>query len=383
VILGGAALNRRYVEEDLRAIYKGRLYYGEDAFAGLRIMDELAARKKLAGVGSAALKGVLSSSRSQRVVHDTGSIELNESRDVITQIEGVASRAKKKADGSPRHSTVTPAPDHPTPPFLGTKVRTDFDVKDVFGFLNDLTLFSTQWQFKKGGVKPAEYEKQMRETARPALARLKDLCLAENILRPAAVYGFFPASSVGDVLTVYHDDRRTPRATFAFPRQDHGEYLCLADYISPLTNGEAVDHVAFSAVTMGREVSKVAQDWYAAGKYQDYLYLHGLGVEAAEALAEMVHRRVRAEWGIGGEDSPDVRKLFKKHYRGCRYSFGYPACPALEDQATLFKLLDPGRIGLALSEQFQLEPEQSTTALILHHPAAKYFNVTQSGCQPS
>jgi len=369
VILGGAALNRRYVEEDLRAIYRGPLYYGEDAFAGLRIMDELAAKKKLAGVGSAALKGVISSSASM-------------SRDPKWTADRPSTRPPTKRTTEParRQSSLPAAPDFPAPPFLGTRVRTDFDMKEVFGFLNDLTLFSTQWQFKKGGVKPAEYERQMAETARPALARLKQLCLAEHVLRPSAVYGFFPAAADGDVLTVYQDDRRTPRATFAFPRQDHGEYLCLADYVAPLKGGEAVDHVAFMAVTMGREVTKVAQDWYAAGKYQDYLYLHGLGVESAEALAELVHKQVRAEWGVGGDDAADVRKLFKKHYRGCRYSFGYPACPALEDQATLFKLLDPSRIGLALSEQFQLEPEQSTTALVLHHPAAKYFNVTQAGC---
>jgi 5-methyltetrahydrofolate--homocysteine methyltransferase len=370
VILGGAALNRRYVEEDLRAIYKGQLFYGEDAFAGLRIMDELAAKKKLAGVGSAALKGLLKSSASM-------------TRDELKPAKPVVFDA---CCGGPVHAVVRSrpsskplaAPDLPPPPFLGSRVRTDFNMKDVFDFLNDLTLFSTQWQFKKGGVKPAEYERQMREVARPALARLKDYCLTENILRPAAVYGFFPAASDGDVLTVYHDDRRTPRATFAFPRQDHGEFLCLSDYVAPLKDGSAFDHVAFSAVTMGREVSKIAHDWYEAGKYQDYLYLHGLGVEAAEALAELVHQQVRAEWGIGKDDATDVRKLFKKHYRGCRYSFGYPACPSLEDQASLFKLIDPTRVGLTLSEQFQLEPEQSTTALVLHHPAAKYFTVTRT-----
>ena len=185
-------------------------------------------------------------------------------------------------------SKLAPAPNFPAPPFLGSRVKIDFDMKEVFGFLNDLTLFSTQWQFKKGGVKPAEYERQMREVARPALARLKEYCLTEKILRPAAVYGFFPAASDGDVLTVYQDDRRTPLATFAFPRQDHGEFLCLSDYVAPLKDGTAIDHVAFSAVTMGREVSKIAHDWYEAGKYQDYLYLHGLGVEAAEALAEFI-----------------------------------------------------------------------------------------------
>jgi 5-methyltetrahydrofolate--homocysteine methyltransferase len=272
----------------------------------------------------------------------------------------------------------------PAPPFLGTRVRTDFDMAEVFKYLNELTLFSTQWQFRKGGVKVAEYEKQIREVARPALERLKKLCVDENVLRPAVAYGFFPAAADGNLLTVYHDDHRTPRTTFAFPRQDHGDYLCLSDYVGPARDGKAVDYVAFMAVTMGREVTRVAQDWYAGGKYQDYLYLHGLGVESAEALAESFHRQVRLEWGIAGDDSPRVEKLFKGHYRGCRYSFGYPACPDLEDQAKLFQLIEPERVGITLSEQFQLEPEQSTTAIVMHHPKAKYFNVSRySDCAVS
>ena len=250
-------------------------------------------------------------------------------------------------------------------------------MNEVFGFLNELTLFSTQWQFRKGGVKIAEYDKQIRETARPALERLKALCLAENILRPAVTYGFFPAASDGNTLTVFRDDHRTPRQTFDFPRQDEGEFLCLADYTAPLKDGRAVDYVGFMAVTMGREVTKIAQEWYQAGKYQDYLYLHGLGVESAEALAEYFHRELRREWGIASDDASDVRKLFKGHYRGCRYAFGYPACPRLEDQQQLFELIEPQRIGLELSEQFQLEPEQSTTAIVFHHPDAKYFNVSR------
>jgi 5-methyltetrahydrofolate--homocysteine methyltransferase len=265
----------------------------------------------------------------------------------------------------------------PVPPFLGSRVRTDFDMAEVFGYLNERTLFSTQWQFRKGGVKPAEYEKQIREVARPALERLKRLCLDENVLRPAVTYGFFPAASDGEVLTVYHDDHRTPRATFTFPRQDHGDYLCLSDYVEPARDGIAVDYVAFMAVTMGREVSRLAHEWYEAKKYQDYLFLHGLGVESAEALAEFFHRLLRIEWGIAGDDSPRVEKLFKKHYRGCRYSFGYPACPNLEDQAPLFGLIEPERVGITLGDQFQLEPEQSTTAIVVHHPQARYFNVSR------
>jgi 5-methyltetrahydrofolate--homocysteine methyltransferase len=373
VILGGAALNRRYVEEDLRALYRGQLFYGEDAFSGLRIMDELVARKKLERVGSAALKGVVQSTRTERLsvtVVNHGAAE--ETARTVPSPNG------KNGQVIPARSpSLPPAPDVPLPPFLGSRVRTDFDMTEVFKYLNELTLFSTQWQFRKGGVKVAEYEKQIREVARPALERLKKLCLDENVLRPAVTYGFFPAAADSEKLTVYEDDHVTPRESFAFPRQDHGDYLCLSDYVEPLRDGKAVDYVAFMAVTMGRDVSRVAHEWYEAKRYQDYLFLHGLGVEAAEALAEFFHRQLRREWGIGGADAAEVRKLFKGHYRGCRYSFGYPACPSLEDQAQLFRLIDPPRVGITLSDQFQLEPEQSTTAIVMHHPQAKYFNVSR------
>jgi 5-methyltetrahydrofolate--homocysteine methyltransferase len=264
----------------------------------------------------------------------------------------------------------------PQPPFWGSRVVRDIPVEDVFAFLNERTLFSTQWQFRKNNVAPAEYERQMREVASPALERLKRQCLEENILRPAVVYGFFPCAAAGDELVVFHDDKVTERLRFRFPRQDHGEFLCLSDYHN---NGQAgaTDVVALMAVTVGPEVSRRAHELFAQNQYTDYLYLHGLGVESAEALAEWLHRELRREWGIAGGDAADVRKLFKKHYRGCRYSFGYPACPALEDQVKLFELLRPERIGLSLSEQFQLDPEQSTTALVVHHPQAKYFNVTR------
>jgi 5-methyltetrahydrofolate--homocysteine methyltransferase len=174
---------------------------------------------------------------------------------------------------------------------------------------------------------------------------------------------------------VYEEDGKTPKQTFAFPRQDFGNYLCLADFFEPLKNGVAQDYVAFMAVTVGHEVSIRAKALYDANKYQDYLFLHGLSVEAAEALAEYFHQQIRREWGIAGDDATEIRKLFKTHYRGCRYSFGYPACPNLEDQTGLFNLIDPPRVGITLTEQFLLEPEQSTTAIIVHHPAAKYFNV--------
>jgi len=214
------------------------------------------------------------------------------------------------------------------------------------------------------------------------------MCLEENILRPAVVYGFFPCSGDGDDLVIYEEDGRTERLRFRFPRQDHGEFLCLSDYFLPASGAvsaprgtespRATDVVSFMAVTMGDEVSRRAKEFFDADRYMDYLYLHGMGVEAAEALAEWFHQQLRREWGIAGDDADSIPKLFKKHYRGCRYAFGYPACPDLADQVKLFQLLEPERIGLHLSEQFQLEPEQSTTALVAHHPQAKYFNVTRA-----
>jgi 5-methyltetrahydrofolate--homocysteine methyltransferase len=362
VILGGAALNRRYVEDDLRKLYRGTLYYGEDAFDGLRIMDDLAAQKRLRDVGSTALRGITDRPRPAPVVK------------IMNDVECGPTPAPVRKPPSGRRSNVALAPDRPAAPFLGSRIVTDIRTEDVFAFLNERTLFSTQWQFRKGNASTLEYERQMSEVAYPALERLKAQCLAENILRPAVAYGYFNCAADGDDLIIYQDDGRTERMRFTFPRQDGGEDLCLSDYFVP-RGGSAIDVVSFMAVTMGDEVSRRAKQLFEAGQYTDYLYLHGLGVETAEALAEFWHRSVRQELGIAGDDSADVRKLFKKHYRGCRYSFGYPACPFLEDQAKLFELLEPQRIGLALSEQFQLEPEQSTTAVIIHHPAAKYFNV--------
>ena len=214
----------------------------------------------------------------------------------------------------------------------------------------------------------------MREVAYPALERMKRKCVEERILQPAVSYGFFRCASDGNDLVVLTDDDMAERVRFKFPRQPDAEHLCLSDYLRPL--GQE-DYVGFFVVTMGREASRRAQELFAQNNYVDYLYLHGLSVEATEALAELWHQRMRQEWGIATDDSADVRKLFKLHYRGCRYSFGYPACPNLEDQARLFELLQPEEIGVVLSENFQLEPEQSTSALVVHHPSAKYFNVHQ------
>ncbi len=380
VILGGAALNRKYVEHDLRSIYKGQLYYGEDAFDGLRIMDQISSRKKLENIGSSALKGVAQSARQPHV--SPPAIVENGSEPVIVDCCPAHSAINKIATRAPN---LKPAPNIPAAPFWGTKTLTGIDVEQLFPFINERTLIGTQWQFRKNNVAPKEYERQMREVAYPALARLKKLCLAENILRPAVVYGFFPCASHGNDLVIYEEDGRTERLRFNFPRQDHGEFLCLSDYFLPAGEDEstrrAADVVGFFGVTVGHEVSRRAKEFFDSDRYLDYLYLHGLGVETAEALSEWFHQQLRREWGIAGDDADSIPKLFKNHYRGCRYAFGYPACPDLADQAKLFQLLDPGRIGLQLSEQFQLEPEQSTTALVAHHPDAKYFNVKRSGTE--
>jgi 5-methyltetrahydrofolate--homocysteine methyltransferase len=359
VILGGAALNRRYVEGDLRSIYGGTLYYGEDAFDGLRIMDGLAAKKKLQEVGSAAIRGLAAKSK-PTVTSDFVSRPLT------------PPCARVTTNKSTVRSSLAPAPNIPAPPYWGSRIVRDIPLLDVYQFINERTLIGTQWQFRKSGASGEEYARQMREVAYPTLERLKKFCLDEQVLRPEVVYGYFPCRAEGNDLIVLDNERNSERLRFTFPRQDHAEKVCLSDYFS-----EERDVVALMAVTVGHEVSRRAKSLFESNRYTDYLYLHGLGVETAEALAEYWHKQIRAEWNIAGDDAADIGKLFKKQYRGCRYSFGYPACPDLEEQVKLFELLEPQRIGLGLSEQFQLEPEQSTTALIVHHPAARYFNVTR------
>jgi 5-methyltetrahydrofolate--homocysteine methyltransferase len=350
VICGGAALTRRFVEVNLRKTYEGPVFYGEDAFAGLHLMEELCGHKAPELTAEAPII----------TVAPTPSPHAGEGRG------GVAKQALK---------TLPPAPNLPTPPFLGTRFVTGIDLAEVFRFLNERTLIGTQWQFRKNNVKPAEYERQMRDVAYPLFDRLKKQCIREKILQPAAVYGFFPAAGDGNDLVIYEDDSTTERLRFHFPRQDGRDNLCLADYFAPTQNGKAVDHAGFFVVTVGRHASERAQQLFHANQYAEYMYLHGLSVETAEATAEYWHKRMRQEWGIGQDDDPDVTKLFKLHYRGCRYSFGYPACPDLEDQVKLCQLLQPERLGVTLSEEFQLDPEQSTSALVVHHPEATYFNV--------
>jgi 5-methyltetrahydrofolate--homocysteine methyltransferase len=209
---------------------------------------------------------------------------------------------------------------------------------------------------------------------RPIYEELKERSKREQLLAPRVVYGYFPAQSSGNDLIIYQDDQKTERMCFTFPRQPSGKNLCLTDFFASKDSGR-MDIVAFHLVTMGRRASEYSQELFKSDNYSDYLYFHGLSVESAEALAEFWHKRIRQEWGIAAADAEDVKKLFRQEYQGSRFSFGYPACPNLDDQAKLFKLLDPSRIGVELTEEFQLNPEQSTSAIIVHHPEAKYFSI--------
>jgi 5-methyltetrahydrofolate--homocysteine methyltransferase len=261
----------------------------------------------------------------------------------------------------------------PTPPFFGSRAVEDIDLDDVFAFVNETALFKGQWQFKQGRTAPEEYQALVTEKVRPIYEELKTRSKREKLLVPKVVYGYFRCQSEGNDIVIYNDDERE-RMRFTFPRQPSGKNLCLADFFASRQSGR-MDVVAFHLVTVGRRATEHSQELFKADNYSDYLYFHGLSVEAAEALAEFWHKRIREELGTAGADSPQLAKLFHQQYQGSRYSFGYPACPDLEDQAKLFELLEPGRIDVSLSEEFQLEPEQSTSAIIVHHPEAKYFNV--------
>ena len=251
---------------------------------------------------------------------------------------------------------------------------TEIPLPEVFAYVNEVALFRTQWQFHRGKGDRAHFDDLIEHHVRPIYQRWRVRCQEERILQPQVVYGYFPCQSEGNDLIVYAEDGRTPKVRFTFPRQPGGRHLCIADFFAARDLGR-LDVLGCVLVTVGRRASEVTRELFAQHNYTDYLYLHGLSVESAEALAELWHRRMREELGIAGEDSPDLTRIFRQGYRGSRYSFGYPACPNLEDQAKLFTLLEPERIGVELSEEFQLDPEQSTSAIVVHHPEAKYFNI--------
>jgi 5-methyltetrahydrofolate--homocysteine methyltransferase len=352
VLLGGAALTRSYVERDLRDVYDGRVFYGKDAFEGLWVMDRLGEIKRT-GEDDPDWGRVPSESR----------VPARSSSSVAT-VDPSTLPAR-----SPEVVTDNPVFD---PPFIGSKVVKGISLDDIAAYINETALFRNQWQFRpEGGEDDAAFKARIRPTLRLELANAKEA----DILVPQVVYGYFPANADGNDLVIWKDDTRSSEwMRFGFPRQSKEPWLCIADFFRPVASGEP-DYAAFHIVTMGQRVSEVTAELFNENRYQEYLLLHGLGVEMAEALAEYWHHRIREEWGFVAEDGPSLAGLFRQQYRGGRYSWGYPACPDLEDNQKVAELLDAGRIGIEVSEEtgYQYQPEQSTSALICHHPRAKYF----------
>ncbi|MBV9242588.1 MAG: B12-binding domain-containing protein, partial [Acidobacteria bacterium] len=383
VILGGAALNRRYVDQDLVPMFNGDLFYARDAFDGLHAMDRLTQSEPPAVAGGLPLARSAAASADDGVQPPAtagGSDEDLVGEDA--KLGTVATRVSQRSGGDTTHtmrSDVATDVAIPTPPFWGSKVVEIKDLTKVFEFINETALFKGQWQYKQGRKSAEEYHKLLDETIYPKFAEIKAKAIRDKLLEAKVVYGYFPCNSDGNDLVLWEDEKATAeRMRFTFPRQPvdqrGGKNLCLADYFASVGSG-VTDVVAFDLVTMGRRASEHSAELFKSDNYQDYLLFHGLSVESAEALAELWHKRIRAELSIAGADAPELTKLFHQGYQGSRYGFGYPACPNLEDQAKLFELLQPERIGVELTEEFQLDPEQSTSAIILHHPQAKYFNV--------
>ncbi len=362
VLLGGAALTRKYVEGELRDIYRGPLFYGKDAFEGLKIMDHVAAGKTdeiLPAAGE-------SSDRATDRCRPGGA----------TTAPGVSG-----SEPAPRPSTGDSIGagirrDNPIPPipFHGARVINDIPLDAVYPYIDEVALFRGQWQFKSGAMGRDEFRQWTEKNVRPIFQRIKQKCKDMNLLQPRVVYGYFPAQSEKDDLIIYAEDKKTEVLRFHFPRQTDRKRWCLSDFFRPVASGE-MDVVALQCVTVGPMVSPYERELFEQGEFQEYLYIHGIGVQTAEALAEMWHQRIRRELGLAEHDGPTMRDIFSCRYQGCRYSFGYPACPDLQDEEKLFALLDPSRIGCTLTENWMIQPEQSTSALVVHHPAARYFNV--------
>ena len=347
IVLGGAALTRAYVEQDLASVFPGQVRYARDAFEGLRLMDAMMAVKR--GEEGAELP------------------PLKERKTVNTRVK------ENELPVDDVRSDVSEDVSIPTPPFFGSRVVKGISLADYSGMLDERALYVGQWGLKGNR---GEYEEMVTSQGRPRLRSLLNEVQSNGWLNAAVVYGYFPCYSEGNDLVILHhegENKGKERTRFTFPRQRRDRRLCISDFFASKESGKT-DVVAFHVVTMGASVSKAAAELFEANKYREYLELHGLSVQLTEALAEHWHARMREELSVKDEDSSELQGILDQGYRGSRYSFGYPACPDLEQQVQLCSLLDPERIGVELSEEFQLHPEQSTSAIIVHHPEAKYFN---------
>ncbi len=329
IILGGAALTKNFVEKELKPLYKGEVFYAEDAFEGMQIIDKV----------------------------------LKTSKTFSIKVE------KKKHESSFTIKKTL------APPFWGTKTLS-FSINDVVPYINKISLSILQWKLKKNPKQNfKEYQDFLNCFVEKKLDSLIKKANEEKLLDLKVVYGYFPCNSNDKNLLIYENQfSKTPFINFEFPRQDKSGNLCISDYFKPLSSGEK-DLIAFSLVTVGDEASKFSKDLFERKRYEDYLYWHGFSVEMAEALAEYFHKYIREEIGVADKDSKSMKDIFAGKYQGCRYSFGYSACPDLKNQKKIFEILKPERIGVSLTENYQLVPEQSTSALISFNQHAKYFTV--------
>ncbi len=359
VLLGGAALTRNYVEDDcVRAYACGRVAYARDAFDGLHLMD------RVTGNG---FDDYLSALQAKRV---------GKARNTARTLGQADSKAFQPVDVKAvqvrRHRMTQNVP-VVEPPFWGARVI-EAAPRAIVPFVNERSLYQFQWGFRKQGRSLDDFLGWAKQELRPVMRRMLSLCEEQDILKPQACYGYWKAAGQGNDLIVFAQDGMTEVARFTLPRQPKEDGECIADFFRDVDDAQR-DVIGFQVVTVGQKASDTARVWFEDNRYQDYLYLHGLSVEMAEAMAEYVHKRIRAELGFAGEDDRDMDKMLAQAYRGSRYSFGYPACPNLEDQTPILSLLDAERIGVSLSDEFQLHPEQSTSAIVVLNPRAKYFSV--------
>jgi 5-methyltetrahydrofolate--homocysteine methyltransferase len=359
VMLGGAALTRNYVEDDcVRAYASGRVAYARDAFDGLHLMD------KVTGNGFDDYLAAVQAKRTGKA---------RNTKRTLGQADERAFRPVDVAAVQARRQRLTRSVPIPRPPFWGARLL-EAPPKAIVPFVNERSLYQLQWGFRKQGRSLDDFLGWAKQELRPVMKRVLSMCEAEGILRPQAAYGYWKAAGQGNDVIVFDQDGTTELARFTLPRQPKQDGECIADFFRDVDDGDR-DVIGLQVVTVGQKASEVARAWFEDNRYQDYLYLHGLSVEMAEAMAEYVHKRLRAELGFAAEDDRDMEKMLAQGYRGSRYSFGYPACPKLDDQAPLLRLLDAERIGVSLSDEWQLHPEQSTSAIVVLNPAAKYFSV--------
>ena len=404
VILGGAALTKRFVEGDLRNLYNGIVYYANDAFDGLKYIQEIMQYKK---TGEKPKLEIYIDPRSSIKNESFPVPEITEensksgaSMDTSIHLQGIQKdeadfNKEMDYDKSKRifkiKSNIKTDNIIPKAPFFGSRVVENISLDKIFEYINEIALFRGSWNVYKGKKTEDEYTKLIKEEIIPKFNELKLKIKREKLLIPKLIYGYFPANSDGDDLIIYKQrnedkdnlyrewsktdfeaDELVEWQRFSFPRQNAQRHLCISDFFRDKGTGE-IDVAAFQIVTIGKSATEYAQELYRQNKYQDYLYFHGLSVETAEALAEYWHKIIRSELGIADKDEKEIKRIFQQGYQGSRYSFGYPACPNLEDNKQLFHILKPERINVELTEEWQMVPEQTTNAIIVHHPEAKYF----------